>query len=713
MKKTVSRKKLCRFLSSAALLGCLMLALVPRVSAIGTFKELEVHDFRVDEKIEYSSSRAKEVLAAGSSKWKLTETGTAVKDKNGLTVPAGILALYGSDPLTNMDDFKLEVTYSTASDDGDADESTAFIYMSAESFGKSLVLNDPFVALSVAENGDVYLSGEKINHASSSPAEDVLTSKNPKIASGDECTLSVKYEGGKLTVTLSYNGTKRDLVNGYACSIAGLRQMQLGGDKTAAKRIGNVTYKTIAFFEYGEYVPDSTVKAIVQTGTENKEYTNADSAFDAVRTNTSGKPMLMELYSNVTLSKPIKLENGASFTLDLNGYTIDRKTGGRMVSDGYVFLLGEKAALTIIDSSPERESYSSGILGGVITGGAGSGVGGCFQLKAGSSLRMEGGSVASCVTDDHGGAIRVAGKGVKVDLKNAGFYCNMTLDSTDNSHGGAIYEDYDDCVITAENCIFEGNYSEDNGGAVYVNDGRFLANNCYFIDNMSKDDGGAVYIESGSYATLDGCTFSSNRADGAGGAVYCNSSEGTRLSGEYKYNSSKGHGGAIYVNGDSVSISDAEITSNKSDGHGSGVYVDEMYDLSVRGLLRIRDNISTKNLRDNVYLDDFGLTEAHIYNGGLDIGSEVWIRTGDSDHLISENISEYQKKYFWQDDSAKSFSFTADESKTEHSKLITSAIGGGNLAVIFVFIGIMAAVVAAASIIAKYKRTEETEDDEK
>ena len=708
MKKSESRRKHFRLIPAAALIGCLAVLLTPRVSAVGTFNKLETHDFRSETETVYTSSRSKQILSSGASQWKLTESGDAVMNRDGLTVPAGTIALYGSNPLTYLDDFRLEAAYSTSSADGDGDGAKAFMYISAESFGKSMTLNDLFVTLSVAENGDVYMNGDRINHSGGAPAEDTLTARNPKIAEGTECVLTVTYESGRLSVTLSYGGTKRELVSGYQCTITGLRQMQFGGDKTSSKRIENITYKTITFYEYGEYVPDSSVKAIVQTGTGIKEYTSAESAFDAVRSGTGAK---LQLYSDVTLSKPVRLEKNASFTLDLNGYTVNRNTGGRKASDGYVFLLGENSSLTVTDSAPERENYSSGIKGGVITGGAGSSIGGCFQLSAGSSLTMNGGSVVNCVSDDHGGAIRVAGGRVRVNLDSVGFYCNMTLDSTDNCHGGAIYEDYDDCVITAVNCIFEGNYSEDNGGAVYVNEGKFIAQNCYFTGNQSKDDGGAVYLESDSYATLDGCTFHSNRADGDGGAVYCNSSDGTRLTGEYKYNSAKGDGGAIYVNGDSVSISDAEVTENTAGGHGSGIFVDEMYDLSVQGLLRIRDNYSTKNVRDNVYLDDFGITEAHIYNGGLDEGSEVWIRTGDSDHTVSDNISEYQKKYFWQDDSAKSFSFTADESRTENTKLVTSAIGEGSLAVIFIFIAIMIAAIAAAGIAAK-KKKEDTDNEE-
>lgn len=716
MEKESYKNKIIHAVVTASLLLCLTSILITGVSSISIFNELTVQDFSTDNETVYKAAKIKEVFNDGTTQWKLTEPGEAVKSENGLTVPAGILALYKSNPLMSMKDFQIDIFYSTEGEDKEADKETAFVYASAEAYGKSLKLSDSSVLFSIAENGDVYYSGSKINHKKETSAGDVLTAANSKIESGDECVLRITYVNGKLSVSLTYNDgkTKAELVKNYVCDIQGVKQMQLGGDKSAAKRINNVTYDKIIFYEYGNYVPKEGTVAVVNSGDDYVEYSNADDALKAVSASVPDKGAVIELFSDANITKPVSLAKDSAFTLDLNGYTLNRNSGGRMTSDGYVFLLNEKSSLTVIDSSPKRENYSSSVLGGVIAGGAGDDVSGGIRLKKGSRLTMDGGSFVNCVTNDHGAAIRTEDTDVKISLKNTGFYTNMTCSSADNCHGGAIYVKHGGCELTLEDCIFYGNHSEDDGGAIYMNGGSLYASDCFFRENECLDNGGAVYLESGVYATLDNCIFRLNSAGKNGGAVYCNSNEGTRLSGKYTYNTANGSGGAVYVNGDSVCVSDCEIKRNNANGHGSGIYVDEMYDLNVQGLLLIRDNYNKDNLRDNVYLDDFISAEAHIYNGGLDSGSEIWIRTGDSDHTISENISEYQSKYFIQDDFSKSFKFTADESKAENLKLVTSAIGNGNLVTIIACIAVfIAATGVSVFVYGRKKRKKEESNSEK
>lgn len=691
---------------SAFAVVSLMICSICTVSAdaVKGFNKASVYSFCSDTENTYSKPGGTAV-SSGTLSWQLYDTYDSKINNNGLYVTEGYLKLRANNPLNMLSDFRIEIVYSS-SETKESAEDKPFLLLSTKKYSLIQLMTDSSVLIGITENGNVYHMGQKINHADGSKTADFLTSKNSGINPNDECKLTVKYIGGKLTVTLTYNGGKTTvkLVENYQCEISKLQQFILGGDKS--NRIAGVTYKSISVSEYGEYIPstESGLKAVVQTGEVIKEYTDSDTALNnAISQSKNGmKPVLM-LYTDIILKKPITVDAGKSLTVDLNGHTINRNCHGTMISDGYVFLVGSGASLTIEDSSPDVQNYSTAIHGGVITGGAGDGAGGGIQLKEKSRLTMTGGTVVGCITNDHGGAVRVDGGGVKINLSNAGFYSNMTLDSADNSHGGAIYSDYSDCEVNAVHTVFEGNYSEDNGGAVYINDGKFTAEDCLFSGNKCLDDGGAVYVESGSKATFNKCVFANNRSESHAGAIFCNSSAGTRISGTFKNNSAGGAGGALFINGNAVSIQDAYITGNVAGDRGGAMYVDEMYDINIQGILKVKDNYKTNKSRDDIFLDSIGIATARIYNGGLYDGSEVWVLTASSSQIVSEYISSYQQRYFYCDDSSKTLQFVADNSKTIRQNLITSAIGSGNI--LFIIITVAAVILAVAvTVIIKSKK---------
>ena len=673
-------------------------------AAIKGFNKTAAYSFCSDTQNSFSQPSGT-VVSTGDLNWQLYDSSESRTDKNGLYIENGYIKLKDNNPVNTLSDFKVEIVYSSSAD-GTADAVGPFLLTSTKKYNLNQLVTDSGTVLGITENGDVYYKGEKINHADGGKADDVLNSKNPKINQGDECKVTLKYISGKLTVSLTYNSGKTtvNLAENYSCEISGLKQFILGGDKSG--NLEKMTYKSLTVYSYGDYIPDvqSGVKAVVQTGETVKDYDNANTALnDAVTQSKNGQKPVLMLCSDISLSKPIVVENGKSLTVDLNGHTVNRNCCGIMASDGYVFLVGEGASLTVEDSSPDVQNYSSAIRGGVITGGAGNDNGGGIHLQKNSKLTMTGGSIVGCITNDHGGAIRVDGSGVKINISGAGFYSNMTLDSSDNAHGGAIYTDYSDCAVTVKNSIFEANYSEDSGGAVYINDGTFTAQNCIFYSNSCLDDGGAVYIESDSEAFFENCIFTNNHCDGQAGAVYCNSSDGTRLSGKYKNNSAGGAGGALFINGSAVSIQDAEITGNITGDKGGGLYVDEMYDINIQGLVVVKNNRRTDKSRDDMFLDSIGVASANIYDGGLYENSEVWVLTSSSTQTVSEDISAYQQRYFRCDDSSKVFRFSADSSKTRGQALITSAVGGGNLLFIIVT-AVLIIIAVAAAIVMKVKR---------
>ena len=690
----MDRKKLIAAVFSTVLI---CLSFVLPVSAFKSMGEPVTADFSsdpTDTEKTFSKPRAA-ALTAGSVQWKLTDSSESVQSGDGLTVTKGFLSLAKDNPVNAAEGFTLDVVYSTQYPDAAADGTAAFLYTSDAAYNTLMLFNASSSLIGIAENGDVYYKGTKINHRDGADEADVLNAKSKAIAPGEECTLTVRYTDGKLSVSLKHGDTARVLVDGYACAVAGLRQLQIGADRSGDKRQDNVTYKKVCFSVYGDYVPvtETGLVALVMEDGAIHEYQTASAAVNgALGFAAQGKTTVLELHADIT-TDAVTVRQGTDLTVDLNGCVLDRGQSGVSSETGYVFLLEKNAALKIIDSAPDRSRDGSPVRGGVITGGAGDGVGGGFQLLENSSLTMTGGSVMNCVSDDHGAAIRVKGGGVKIMLNGVGFYSNFTYDSADNCHGGAIYGD-DGCRITMTDCTFEGNYSEDDGGAVYISGGTVEAQGCLFIGNKCLDNGGAVFLDSGTFALFDRCTFYDNRADGDGGAVYCGSDDGTRLSGIFRYNSCGGSGGAVFVDSDGVFLTDAEITDNTAGKHGGGVCVDELNDVSVQGLMKVRNNFNSSGSPDDLYLAHVLFTEATVYDGGLYEGSEIYVGMTDANHTVAELISSYQTRFFFSDADQKTLVFSPDSTKTENQMLITSAIGAGNL----LFIGVCCAAAAAAVI---------------
>jgi len=651
-----------------------------RAGAAGALLEPVTADFTASEAKEYSKPRGT-ALATDTVPFMIYDDGTAVRDENGLTLTRGYLTVQKNNPMEAWEGFRMEIRYTAGETQAEPTANQALLVMSAKAYGSTPALTDGSTLLGVAENGEVYVRGKRLNDVKSGTG---LTTAYASVAPGTECVLTVEYLNGSLAVRFTSGGATTELVKSYICEISGIRQLTLGADKTTANRLRQITWKSISFTEYGEYVPATTagLKAVVQTGTECTEFDDTGKALTFAKTSAkSGTFTLLELYDDWKVSGPITIDGGMSLNIDLNGHTIDRGLRGHMSENGCVIRLQANAVLTLSDSSPGLKHYSDGIPGGVITGGAGDDCGGGIELGANSKLVMTGGSIVSCVTNDHGGAIRVTGDGAQIYVSNAGFYTNMTLDSTDNSHGGAVYVDGNASRAEFTNTIFEGNYSEDNGGAIYMNDGRLILRDCRFTDNSCLDDGGAIYYESGSNSDMEGSVFLRNRSGGDGGAVYCNSGEETKLSGFFRENRSGGDGGAVHVNGGTVGIVDSEIRENKAGADGGGVYVDEYYDLNLQGLVVITDNTGGGNSKDNVFLDSLGPAEAHIYLGGLYEGSAVGVRTNSSNHVVCERISEYQKRYFTSDQ-GKNLKFSENSQETRAEYLISSVIGKGRLPLI-------------------------------
>ncbi|GBU28874.1 hypothetical protein R84B8_02436 [Treponema sp. R8-4-B8] len=81
-------------------------------------------------------------------------------------------------------------------------------------------------------------------------------------------------------------------------------------------------------------------------------------------------------------------------------------------------------------------------------------------------------------------------------------------DGRTTGHGAAVYNYYGN--VTLESCIFSGNQSSDNGGAIY-NYGTMKVKGCTFYGNRAENNGGAIYTSNGTL-TLTGNLFYGNTA---------------------------------------------------------------------------------------------------------------------------------------------------------------------------------------------------------
>ena len=449
---------------------------------------------------------------------------------------------------------------------------------------------------------------------------------------------------------------------------------------------------------------------------QTKSVTAMDDAWnEAIYAAVNDQPATIKLLADWNPTRPYVLTAAQDFTIDLNGCRIDRAAHGKMSDKGNVFTV--RGTLTITDSRPDAANYSDGIRGGVITGGAGDDVGGCIVVNG--ILNMNGGSIVGCVTNYDGGAIYLA-EGATANISGVGFYSNMTYDSIDSCNGGAIFADRGS-HLTIEDCVFENNYSEDSGGAIYGDCGTISVRNTIFNGNKCLDDGGALYLDSsmagdlnrGTDATVDGCILENNRSDGSGGAIYCNSDNVTMLLADrIRYNSSGANGGAVFVNGDNVCMIDTTVVSNTAGGFGGGVYVDSMYDLNIQGQDRICSNRRSGGANDNVFLSEGGFSSARIYDGGLTEGSLVGVGTKyDEAYSAVELISEYQTRYFESDATGRKLSFKVVQEEAQTEYLIASAVNrSGRLLVPLCVLAAFAAAAVLTAVLYR-KRTKEGSAD--
>lgn len=227
--------------------------------------------------------------------------------------------------------------------------------------------------------------------------------------------------------------------------------------------------------------------------------------------------------------------------------------------------------------------------------------------------------IDNCIFDgnkagDTGGSIRLNSKkftdkdAISIKIINTKFLNGQSgIIDGNNGYGGAIYYDNAsdsgnvnqiDDTLTIENCEFDNNYSEDYGGAIWMQKSPYntTIKNCVFSNNYTKESyAGAVHSRN-TVETINviNCIFYKNRCLGSsyGGGAWFEYSLTNDTSEEYPKgknklnfynctfyeNHSNGTGGAlsldVYKGYNNVTLYNNIFWNNTSTGNGNNIYVD-------------------------------------------------------------------------------------------------------------------------------------------
>jgi|GEM_PF-3325961 len=132
--------------------------------------------------------------------------------------------------------------------------------------------------------------------------------------------------------------------------------------------------------------------------------------------------------------------------------------------------------------------------------------------------------------------------------------------------------------ISPRNCLFEANYSNTSGGALYLSSGSVVG--CRFVDNTAQRDGGALIASSSGFLlSIYECEFINNRVLNqpySGGAIHFDGGTGggskARVyASTFIGNQAAQDGGAISVDNAKAEVHSCVFNGNTSGRHGGAV----------------------------------------------------------------------------------------------------------------------------------------------
>lgn len=270
-----------------------------------------------------------------------------------------------------------------------------------------------------------------------------------------------------------------------------------------------------------------------------------------------------------------KTKNGGSATINIGGTAV---VTARSVSGKY-----------------NGVTLNAGAAIGGGTGGSDSGKnGGNATVNISGNAKVYTGSIGGGKTNNSTGTIgnatvEISGspiiQGQFIMAAGATNPCSFTMDggSIDNSdktnefiflqeNGGAVYVENGNATMNGG--IITGCSTGIDGGAVYVDGGDFTMNDGSITNNTASNEGGAIYVAGGDF-TMNGGEISSNESDNEGGAIYVAGGDITMTGGEIANNETGNEGGAIYITGGYLTMTSGTISNNIAANEGGAIYVNE------------------------------------------------------------------------------------------------------------------------------------------
>ncbi|MFC2112130.1 choice-of-anchor Q domain-containing protein [Bacteroidota bacterium] len=153
-------------------------------------------------------------------------------------------------------------------------------------------------------------------------------------------------------------------------------------------------------------------------------------------------------------------------------------------------------------------------------------------------------------------------------------YCRIRFGkaaSTGRTSGGGFCCKFFD-KVAIENCVFENNYCEQQGGAVYFMWASGRVSNSTFLNNHADHGGGLSSY--GSSTKITGSLFADNYAGSQGGAIYNTRGYAHIHNNEIRDNATGHSAGAICVTSDGgADIISNEIYRNEVEKFGGALYI--------------------------------------------------------------------------------------------------------------------------------------------